>query len=36
MTEIKKYQLNNEEFNYDKNYMLKKRLKKLLIEILVL
>ena len=36
MTEVKKYKLNNEEFNYDKNYILKKQLKKLLVEILVI
>ena len=36
MTEIKKYKLNNEEFNYDKNYTLKKQQKKLMVEILVL
>ena len=36
MTEIKKYKLNNEEFNYDKKLYIKKQLKKLLVEILVI
>ena len=36
MTEIKKHKLNNEEFNYIKNYTLKKQLKKLLVETLVI
>ena len=36
MTEIKKYKLNNEEFNYDKKLCIKKQLKKLLVEILVI
>ena len=36
MTEIKKYRLNSEEFNHDKNYTMKKQLKKLLVEILVI
>ena len=36
MTEIKKYKLNNEEFNYDKKSYIKKQLKKLLVEILVI
>ena len=35
MTEIKKYKLNNEEFNYDKKLYIKKLQKKLLVEILV-
>ena len=30
------YKLNNEEFNYDKNYILKKQQKKLLVETLVI
>ena len=36
MTEIKNYKLNNEEFNYDKKLYIKKQLKKLLVEILVI
>ena len=36
MTEIKKYKLNNEEFNYDKKLYIKKQQKKLLVEILVI
>ena len=36
MTEIKKYILNNEEFNYDKKLYIKKQLKKVLLEILVI
>ena len=36
MTEIKKYELNNEEFNYDKKLYIKKQLKKLVVEILVI
>ena len=36
MTEVKKYKLNNEEFNYEKNYTSKKQQKKLLVEILVI
>ena len=36
MTEIKKCKLNNEEFNYDKKLYIKKKLKKLLVEILVI
>ena len=36
MTEIKKYRLNKEEFNYDKKFYIKKQLKKLLVEILVI
>ena len=36
MTEIKKYKLNNDEFNYDKKLYIKNQLKKLLVEILVI
>ena len=36
MTEVKKYKLNNEEFNYDKKLYIKKQQKKLLVEILVI
>ena len=36
MTEIIKYKLNNEEFNYVKKLYIKKQLKKLLVEILVI
>ena len=36
MTEIKKYKLNNEEFNCDKKLYIKKQLKKLLVEIIVI
>ena len=36
MTEIKKYKFNNEEFNYDKKLYIKKQLKKLYVEILVI
>ena len=36
MTEIKKYRLNNEEFNYDKKLYIKKTAEKLLVEILVI
>ena len=36
MIEIKKYELNNEEFNYDKKLYIKKQQKKLLVEILVI
>ena len=36
MTEIKKYKLNNEEFSYDKKLYIKKQLKKLFVEILVI
>ena len=36
MTEIKKYKLNNEEFNYDRKLYIKKQQKKLLVEILVI
>ena len=36
MTKIKKYKLNNEEFNYDKKLYIKKTAEKLLVEILVI
>ena len=36
MTEIKKYKLNNEEFNYDKKLYIKKQQKKLLVETLMI
>ena len=36
MAEIKKYKLNNEEFNYDEKLYIKKQLTKLLVEILVI
>ena len=36
MTEIKKYKLNNEEFNYDKKLYIRKTTEKLLVEILVI
>ena len=36
MTEIKKYKLNSEEFNYDKKLYIKKTAEKLLVEILVI
>ena len=36
MTEIKKYKLDNEEFDYDKKLYIKKQLKKLLVEILMI
>ena len=36
MTAIKKYKLNNEKFNFDKKWYIKKQLKKVLVEILVI